>query len=73
LRASAATLTEALFGEGEYTLEVLRSKLSRVKLTERDPDAAAGQERDRGMEQDSESAALTSADLTQDLAGDASV
>ena len=26
----------ALFGEGEYTLEVLRGKLSRIKLSERD-------------------------------------
>jgi hypothetical protein len=31
-------LDGALFGEGEYTLEVLRGKLSRVKLQERDPD-----------------------------------
>jgi len=29
-----------LFGEGEYTLEVLRGKLSRVKLVQHDPDAA---------------------------------
>ena len=29
-------LDGSLFGEGEYTLEVLRGKLSRVKLNERD-------------------------------------
>ncbi|OLV16736.1 MBL fold metallo-hydrolase RNA specificity domain-containing protein [Deinococcus marmoris] len=37
----------ALFGEGEYTLEVLRgklSRLSRVKLRERDQEALAGME-----------------------------
>lgn len=32
----------SLFGEGEYTLEVLRGKLSRVKLRERDQEALAG-------------------------------
>ena len=31
-------LDGSLFGEGEYTLEVLRGKLSRVKLNERDPE-----------------------------------
>ncbi|WP_295818083.1 MBL fold metallo-hydrolase [uncultured Deinococcus sp.] len=31
-----------LFGEGEYTLEVLRGKLSRIKLRERDQEALAG-------------------------------
>ncbi|WP_104992113.1 MBL fold metallo-hydrolase [Deinococcus sp. NW-56] len=40
-------LDAELFGEGDYTLEVLRGKLSRIKLTQRDPDAvgtpAAGQ------------------------------
>ena len=29
-------LDGSLFGEGEYTLEVLRGKLSRIKLNERD-------------------------------------
>ncbi|MBX8465000.1 MBL fold metallo-hydrolase [Deinococcus sp. RIT780] len=33
-----------LFGEGEYTLEVLRGKLSRIKLRERDQEALAGME-----------------------------
>lgn len=32
----------SLFGEGEYTLEVLRGKLSRIKLRERDQEALAG-------------------------------
>ena len=36
-------LDASLFGEGEYTLEVLRGKLSRLKLKERDQDALAGQ------------------------------
>ena len=36
-------LDGSLFGEGEYTLEVLRGKLSRIKLNQRDPDALAGQ------------------------------
>ena len=31
-------LDGSLFGEGEYTLGVLRGKLSRVKLNERDPE-----------------------------------
>lgn len=37
-------LDGTLFGEGEYTLEVLRGKLSRVKLRERDQEALAGME-----------------------------
>lgn len=36
-------LDGSLFGDGEYTLEVLRGKLSRIKLNQRDPDALAGQ------------------------------
>lgn len=32
------SLAPDLFGEGDYTLEVLRGKLSRIKLTQRDPD-----------------------------------
>lgn len=32
----------SLFEEGEYTLEVLRGKLSRLKLRERDQEALAG-------------------------------
>lgn len=36
-------LDASLFGEGEYTLEVLRGKLSRLKLKERDQEALAGQ------------------------------
>lgn len=35
-------LDGSLFGEGEYTLEVLRGKLSRIKLRERDREALAG-------------------------------
>jgi len=31
-------LDGALIGDGEYTLEVLRGKLSRIKLNERDPE-----------------------------------
>ena len=34
--ALPGNLDGSLFGEGEYTLEVLRGKLSRVKLNERD-------------------------------------
>ena len=37
------SLDASLFGEGEYTLEVLRGKLSRLKLKERDQDTLAGQ------------------------------
>ena len=37
-------LDGSLFGEGEYTLEVLRGKLSRVKLREQDAEALAGME-----------------------------
>lgn len=33
-----------LFGEGEYTLEVLKGKLTRIKLRERDQEALAGME-----------------------------
>lgn len=36
--ALPGNLDGSLFGEGEYTLEILRGKLSRVKLNERDPD-----------------------------------
>ena len=36
-------LSGDLFGDGNYTLEVLRGKLSRIKLNQRDPDALAGQ------------------------------
>jgi Cft2 family RNA processing exonuclease len=36
-------LDASLFGEGEYTLEVLRGKLSRLKLKERDQEALIGQ------------------------------
>ncbi len=36
--ALPGNLDGALFGEGEYTMEVLRGKLSRVKLNERDPE-----------------------------------
>ena len=35
--------TAALFGEGDYTLEVLRGKTSRVKLREHDAEALEGQ------------------------------
>ncbi|WP_353543705.1 MBL fold metallo-hydrolase [Deinococcus xinjiangensis] len=35
-------LDGSLFGEGEYTLEVLRGKLSRIKLNQRDEEALAG-------------------------------
>ncbi|WP_304437955.1 MBL fold metallo-hydrolase RNA specificity domain-containing protein, partial [Deinococcus sp. Leaf326] len=38
------SLDASLFGEGEYTLEVLRGKLSRLKLKERDTDTLAGQQ-----------------------------
>ena len=37
------TLDGALFGEGDYTLEVLRGKTSRVKLREHDTEALEGQ------------------------------
>ncbi len=30
-----------MFGEGEYTLEVLRGRLSRVKLSQREVDAGS--------------------------------
>lgn len=40
----------SLFGEGEYTLEVLRGKLSRIKLRERDQDALAGMEEQGGAD-----------------------
>ncbi|KQR18785.1 hypothetical protein ASF71_19960 [Deinococcus sp. Leaf326] len=33
----------SLFGEGEYTMEVLRGKLSRLKLKEHDQETMAGQ------------------------------
>ncbi|OLV16963.1 hypothetical protein [Deinococcus marmoris] len=36
------TLDGALFGEGDYTLEVLRGKTSRVKLREHDAEAVEG-------------------------------
>lgn len=36
------TIDGSLFGEGEYTLEVLRGKLTRIKLRERDQEALAG-------------------------------
>jgi len=36
-----ADLDGSLFGEGEYTLEVLRGKLSRVQLSQRDGDVGA--------------------------------
>lgn len=37
-----ADLDGSLFGEGDYTLEVLRGKLSRIKLREQDAEALAG-------------------------------
>ncbi|MFC6667974.1 MBL fold metallo-hydrolase RNA specificity domain-containing protein [Deinococcus radiopugnans] len=48
------TLDGALFGEGDYTLEVLRGKTSRVKLREHDAEALEGQrqaEEDRAAEE----------------------
>ncbi|MGI8747743.1 MAG: MBL fold metallo-hydrolase, partial [Deinococcus sp.] len=36
-----ADMGGSMFGEGEYTLEVLRGRLSRVKLSQRDGDAGA--------------------------------
>ncbi|CAM4094907.1 hypothetical protein [Deinococcus marmoris] len=47
-------LDGALFGEGEYTLEVLRGKTSRVKLREHNAEAVEGQrqaEEDRAAEE----------------------
>lgn len=34
------TLDAELFGEGEYTLEVLHGTLSKIKLTQRDPNTS---------------------------------
>ncbi|MFK7602170.1 MBL fold metallo-hydrolase [Deinococcus sp. SM5_A1] len=48
------TLDGALFGEGDYTLEVLRGKTSRVKLREHDAEAVEGQRQadaDRELEE----------------------
>lgn len=39
-------LDGALSGEGEYTLEVLRGKLSRVKLNERNADTVSAEGQD---------------------------
>ena len=50
------TLDGALFGEGDYTLEVLRGKTSRVKLREHDAEAIEGQ---RQAEAEQEAAEAT--------------
>lgn len=42
--ALPGNLDGSLFGEGEYTLEVLSRKLSRVKLNERDPETTQAAE-----------------------------
>ena len=44
--ALPGNLDGAMFGEGEYTLEVLRGKLSRVKLIEQDSDTVQAEDQE---------------------------